>query len=404
MTNTSKLADNVLHFGRTLRRAGLPIGTGRVLTALQALEVAGLTKRDDFYWTLYSCFISRQDQIELFNQAFHAFWRDPQILEQVSALLQPQDLNNTDEQDEKQTLNRRIADAFSEGLPDNSSTIEKDTFDLDTSDTWSAEEVFKTLDFDQMSAEEIAQAKHAIRSLTLPFDLIRTRRNRRSSHGRNIDVHGSLRSSLRFGGDIIPLQWKKPIERPAPITAICDISGSMSQYSRMVLHFLHTLTLQRDRISSFVFGTHLTNITRHLQKKDVDESLRQVGSEVTDWGGGTNIGRCLHTFNRDWSRRVLRSDSTVLLVTDGLDREDVEVLSREAERLQKSCKRLIWLNPLLRFDGFAPKARGIRALLPHIDEFRAVHNIRAMEDLVESLSSTSFRLSPNLYLRQMQSL
>jgi uncharacterized protein with von Willebrand factor type A (vWA) domain len=200
-------------------------------------------------------------------------------------------------------------------------------------------------------------------------------------------MRATLRAQLRAGPGIIPLARKAPRVRPPPLVALCDISGSMARYSRMLLHFLHALATARDRVHSFVFGTRLTNISRQLKNRDVDLALDRVAATVEDWEGGTRIGACLHDFNRNWSRRVLGQGAVVLLITDGLDRQHDERLAKEAERLGKSCRRLIWLNPLLRYDGFEPKATGVRAILPHVDEFRATHNLESLEALATALSS-----------------
>ena len=189
-----------------------------------------------------------------------------------------------------------------------------------------------------------------------------------------------------FGGDALPLMRRQRRVRPPPLVVLCDVSGSMGQYSRMLLHFLHALTNDRDRVQVFLFGTRLTNVTRQLRFRDPDEALAKVAEAVQDWDGGTRIGPCLAAFNRDWARRVLAQGAVVLLITDGLDRAGAEGLTQEMERLHKSCRRLIWLNPLLRYEGYAPKSQGARAMLPQVDEFRSVHNLASLSELAEALS------------------
>ncbi|MBT5415443.1 MAG: VWA domain-containing protein, partial [Rhodospirillaceae bacterium] len=206
-----------------------------------------------------------------------------------------------------------------------------------------------------------------------------------------IDMRASLRASLRSGGAEIPLHRRRPRRRRPPLVILCDISGSMSRYSRMMIHFLHAVTNDRDRVHTFVFGTRLTSITRHLRLRDVDEALEKVGGSVQDWDGGTRIGHCLHEFNAVWSRRVLGQGAVVLLITDGLDRDAGEGLEGEIERLHKSCRRLIWLNPLLRYDEFQPKSLGMRAILPHVDDFRSIHNLESLEHLAAALGRTGPR-------------
>jgi uncharacterized protein with von Willebrand factor type A (vWA) domain len=238
-----------------------------------------------------------------------------------------------------------------------------------------------------MSAAELAEARQAIARLTLPHDLVRTRRFKADPRGRRIDQRAMMRSALRTGGDLILPKFRSPREIHPPLVVLADISGSMSQYSRIFLHFLHALTEKRRRVHTFVFGTRLTNISRQMRHRDPDEALADCSKAVKDWSGGTRIGDTLAEFNRLWSRRVLGQGATVLLITDGLERDDVAGLSAEMERLHKSCRRLVWLNPLLRFEGFEAKARGVRAMLPHVDEFRAVHTLNALSDLCASLSA-----------------
>jgi uncharacterized protein with von Willebrand factor type A (vWA) domain len=241
-----------------------------------------------------------------------------------------------------------------------------------------------------MSTEEIAQAKRMIARLNLPVKPIPSRRGMASSRGNRVDWRRTIRASMRQGGELYSVAKKTPRPRYPNLIVLCDISGSMSQYSRMVLHFLHAVANEKGqgwaKVHAFTFGTRLTNITRHLATRDVDAALKAAGAEAQDWEGGTRIGQCLRGFNRDWSRRVLGQGAVVLLITDGLDRDDASDLAREMERLHLSSRRLIWLNPLLRWDGFAPKATGIKAMLPHVDSFRAGHSIRSLEDLAKAIS------------------
>ncbi|MGH6918100.1 MAG: vWA domain-containing protein [Geminicoccaceae bacterium] len=240
-------------------------------------------------------------------------------------------------------------------------------------------------DFEQMSADEIARAKALIRGMRLPIRALPTRRFRPEPRGRRVDLRRTLRQSLRGGGAMIDLARKRRLRRHPPLVILCDISGSMERYSRMLLHFMHAVTNDRDRVHCFVFGTRLTNISRQLRQRDVDLALARVGEQVLDWSGGTRIGHCLHAFNRVWSRRVLAQGAVVLLITDGLDRDAGAGLEREIERLHKSCRRLIWLNPLLRYEGYAPIATGSRAIIKHVDDFRPVHNLESLAQLTEAL-------------------
>ncbi len=388
-----KLAHNITHFGRALRKAGLPIGPGRVIDAIRAVEAAGFSERVDFYWTLHACFVSRPEQRAVFEQVFRLFWRDPKYLDHMMSLLLPA-IQGVQEDRMAEAAEKRAAEALLDGvdrdLPERQDTPDEDAqVEIDASATMSHEERLKTLDFELMSVAEIAEAKRMLARLSLPVRPLITRRSSAAMTGR-IDLRRTLRASLRQGGEVTKLSFKAPRERWPNLVVLCDISGSMSQYSRLVLHFVHAVANRKGqgwaRVHAFTFGTRLTNITRHLGNRDVDASLRAAGAEAQDWSGGTRIGACLHEFNRDWSRRVLGQGAVVLLITDGLDRDDAGVLARATERLHLSCRRLIWLNPLLRWEGFAPRAMGIRAMLPHVDAFRAGHSIATLEALGHAIS------------------
>jgi hypothetical protein len=385
-----KLAQNITHFGRALRKAGLPIGPGRILDAIRAVEVAGFDRREDFYHTLHAIFVSRPEERPVFAQVFRLFWRDPRYLDHMMSLMLPQ-VHGVQEDRAAVAAEKRAAQALLDGQlpPPPQDDTPGDQIEIDASATMSGEERLKTLDFEQMSVEEIAAAKRMLARLSLPVPPLMTRRAQAAGLGR-IDPRRTLRDSLRQGGEIAALARKAPVTRWPNLVVLCDISGSMADYSRMVLHFVHAVANRKGqgwaRVHAFTFGTRLTNITRHLRARDVDAALRAAGQEAQDWSGGTRIGQCLHGFNRDWSRRVLGQGAVVLLITDGLDRDDAGLLAKEAERLHLSCRRLIWLNPLLRWTGFAPRATGIRALLPHVDSFRAGHSIASLEALAAALS------------------
>lgn len=389
-----RLAQNILHFARALRRAGLPVGPGRVVDAVRAVEAAGFTDRMDFYWTLHACFVSRPEQRVVFAQVFRLYWRDPRYLEHMMSMMLPA-IRGVQEEKLAQSAERRAAQALlGDQMPELPATEQEEEatkIEVDASFTISREERLKTLDFEQMSVEEIAEAKRMLARLELPVKPLPTRRGKPAAQGRRLDWRRTMRGAMRQGGEIRALAHLQPREKWPNLVVLCDISGSMSQYSRMVLHFLHAVANRRGagwaKVHAFTFGTRLTNITRHLATRDVDAALRAAGAEAQDWEGGTRIGKCLHAFNRDWSRRVMGQGAMVLLITDGLDRDDAVLLERELQRLHLSSRRLIWLNPLLRWDGFAPKAAGIRAMLPHVDSFRAGHNIASLEELATVISS-----------------
>jgi len=380
-----KLAENVMHFARVLRSAGLPVGPGKVLDALAALEIAGVERRDDFYWTLAAVFVDRREQFEIFDQAFHIFWRDPKLLERVMSLFLPQVHGRV--QDEQPEMSNRLAEALLPREKPGESPEAPQEIELDATFTVSDREVLQRADFESMTNEELAQAKKLIANLRLPIPEVRTRRLVSDARGRRVDLRATLRASLRTGADIIPLRRRSPESRHPPLVVLCDISGSMSRYSRMFLHFLHAITNDRDRVHTFVFGTRLTNITRHLRHRDVDVALAGVSAAVADWSGGTRIGSSVKEFNLRWSRRVLGQNAVLLLITDGLDRDLGKDLGPEMERLHKSCRKLIWLNPLLRYEGFEPRPLGVRVMLPHVDAFLPAHNIDSLIALGRALSA-----------------
>jgi uncharacterized protein len=382
-----KLALNIAHFARALRKAGVPVGTGRVIDAIRAVEAVGFGDKQDFYHTLQACFVSRPEHRAVFAQVFRLFWRDPQFLEHMMSLLMPV-MRGLNERPEPTPAERRAAEALVDSVPQ--APAEGEEVEFDATLTFSAAEKLREMDFEQMSTAELAAARRAIARLALPVRPIASRRTRIDCAGRLPDWRGTMRAALRSGGEVQALVLRARRTRWPNLVALCDISGSMSSYSRVLLHFLHAAANARGagwaQVHAFTFGTRLTNITRHLRQRDVDAALAAAGREALDWEGGTRIGACLHAFNRDWSRRVLSQGAVVLLITDGLDRDDPERLALEMERLQLSARRLIWLNPLLRWDGFTPRARGIRAILPHVDSFRSCHSLASLEELAVALS------------------
>jgi uncharacterized protein with von Willebrand factor type A (vWA) domain len=378
-----RLAENVMHFARLLRAAGLRVGPDRVIDCVQALEIAGADRREDWYWTMSAVLLSREEQRPIFDQAFRLFWRDPKLTEKMMQMLLPQTYGRTPKPDEQQS--QRLTDAlFGQKKPEEEREEQK--VELDAKLTFSSREVLQRMDFDTMSAAELAQAKKMMSELRLPLPMVRTRRQEAHRRGARVHLRATLRESLREGGDVISLVSARPIEVHPPLVVLCDISGSMNPYARMFLHFLHAITNDRDRVHTFVFGTRLTNVTRQLRHRDVDVAMARVAEAIKDWSGGTRIGVCLREFNWRWGRRVLGQNACVLLVSDGLDREAGEGLAEEMERMHKSCRTLIWLNPLLRYDRFEAKPAGVRAMLPHVDRFLPVHNLKSLVELAHALS------------------
>ena len=381
-----RIADNIVYFARALRKAGMRVGPASVVDAIDAVLAAGIGSRDDFYWTLHAVLVKRREDRAVFDEAFRLFWRSRELIEKMIAMFGPI-APGTRERERQRAAESRVAGAMFAGHEGRQTMREVPEIEIDARMTFSGNEVLRHKDFAQMTAAELAQARRAITELRLPADLVRTRRFAADPRGRRIDPRAMMRGALRTGGALILPKYRSVREMHPPIVVLADISGSMSQYTRIFLHFMHALAENRRHVHTFVFGTRLTNLTRQMRHRDPDEALADAARAVRDWSGGTRIGDALHEFNRLWSRRVLGQGAVVILISDGLERDDAAGLAEAMERLQKSCRRLIWLNPLLRFEGFEPRARGVRAMLPHVDEFRPVHTLEALSDLCASLSA-----------------
>ncbi len=375
------LAANVAHFVRLLRRAGFAVGPGDTLDAQRAVAAIDVLRKDQFYAALHATLVRHRADHELFDEAFRLFWRDPMGAESALALLLPQIRTPT-----QRTISRRLSEAWRPPPSEREPRVREEPPRVDTFLAYSPDEVLRTRDFDQMSAAELARARELVKRLDAHVRAIVTRRTRAANAGRHLDPARTVREALRRGGELGRLRWQRRLERPPTVVALCDVSGSMGRYSEMLLRFFHALVAHRGGGHVFVFATRLTNVTRTMRHRDVDRALAQVGAEVTDWASGTRLGQCLREFNLAWSRRVLSQGAVVLLVSDGLDRDDSSVLRIEAARLRRSCKRFLWLNPLLRYAGFEPRASGIQALLPNVDEHRAVHDLASLEDLAKALA------------------
>jgi uncharacterized protein with von Willebrand factor type A (vWA) domain len=375
---SSKLGENVVHFTRLLRGAGLPLGPASALDALAAAAAVDVLRRDELYWALHAALVRRPEDFDLYDQAFRLFWRDPFGMTGALAQLLPHV-----RVPRAQTVSRRVAEAWRP--PASAGKPLPERAELDATFTFSADELLRARDFEQMSADELARAKRIVARMVVALRPVRTRRFVADPHGPKIDLARTVRDSRRTFGDLAPLRFRSRRLQPPPLVVLCDISGSMGRYSEMLLHFLHALLAARSRVHAFLFATRLTNVTRTLRRRDVDEALARCGREVQDWAGGTRLRACLREFNRSWSRRVLGQGAVVLLVTDGLDRDEEPGLAAEADRLHRSCRKLIWLNPLLRWEGFQPRAQGVRALLPNVDEHRPVHNLESLEALGRAL-------------------
>ena len=380
----SRIAENILQFTRLLRAAGLAVGPEKAVRATEAVLAAGLDNPKTLYWALHAVLVNRRAEREIFDQAFVLFWRDPGYLEQMLSLMLPQTRPDQQPEQAESALSRRIAESLFKSRQDTAPKA-PDKLEFDAHETWSASELLRAKDFEQMSADELKAARRAIEHLRLPLEVIRTRRFEPSGRGPRLDLRRMLRETGAKGTDHLLPRYKRPRWRRPPVIVLCDISGSMDTYARVLLHFLYGLTNDRDRVHTFLFGTRLTNITRTLRCKDPDVAIARASKDVLDWSGGTRIGACLDEFNRRWARRVLGQNALVLLFTDGLDREGAHGLDTAARRLAANCRRLVWLNPLMRYDGYAPLAAGASALAAHVHERRSCHNLRTLEDLAASL-------------------
>jgi hypothetical protein len=383
-TEIGRFADNVVHFGRVLRRAGLKIGPGAIKDAIVSVDAIGVGSRDEFRTALFCNFVKRHEDKAVFDQAFDIFWRvrdfEGKLIQMLSRMTP-----DAGTKEKPKTAASRVSEALHAEQPLREE--ERDEIEIDARFSVSGREVLRKLDFAQMSAAELAEARRELGRIVLPMDKVAIRRFEAATRPGKVDPRATLRGAMRTGGELILPKWRRRREIHPPLVVIADISGSMSQYTRIFLHFMHVLTERRRRVHTFLFGTRLTNVTRAMRHRDPDEAIAICSETVKDWSGGTQIGETLKEFNRLWSRRVLTQGAVVLLITDGLERDDAELLGRETDRLHRSCRRLIWLNPLLRFEGFEAKARGVRAMLPHVDELRAVHNLEAIGDLAKALAA-----------------
>ncbi len=378
-----RIAENILLFTRLLRASGLPLGPERTVAATEAVLAAGIEDQTTLYWALHAVLVTRRADHDIFHQAFQLFWRDPDYVKQLLSVALP-NMRGLPTQ-----KNDAVARRLAEQLMASSSSRdapERDRIAFDASGTASDAELFQAKDFEQMSAEELRLARRVIGEMALTLAEIRTRRFTPAAQGERLDIRRMLRRMGAQGPDaLLPLYRASAWRRP-PLVVLCDISGSMDAYARIFLHFLYAVTNARDRVHSFLFGTRLTNITRLLRDRDPDAAIARVTKSVPDWSGGTRIGDTLAEFNRLWARRVLGQNAMVLLFTDGLDRAGGANVAPAARRLAASSRRLIWMNPLMRYDDYQPLAGGARELVKHVSEVRACHNLASLADLTRALS------------------
>ena len=406
------LQDHILAFSRLLRETGLPVGTGQVEDALQAVNLLGISTRDDFYHCLLPVFVNSKAQVDLFASAFSRYFPinnnltlaelignapdAPAAIDRSSQLLADESAAGLDDRLHEESRAESEADATAESSDewrDKSQDDSQLNHNPDVADErqvehvlqFSARERLHELDFATMSAEQKQLARQELARLRLPAEQVNNRRYRAGTTSGIIELRATLRASMRYP-DSIDLRFKRPQLRRSPLVILCDISGSMQSYSNMFLHFMHAVTGERDRVHAFVFATRLSNISRYLRRGKSDAGIQQAIGHVQDWSGGTRLGGCLQEFNRHWSRRTLTQGATVLLITDGLEREAPEQLRQAMERLSKSSRQLIWLNPLLRYADFQPKAQGMQAMLPWVDHLVPAHNIASLQALTQLLA------------------
>lgn len=387
MSNNNEPSGHLLHnlvlFNRLLRELGLDVNPGRVIDLVQALSLVQIGRRSDFFYTLQSLLVHNKEDLPLFEQAFDLFWRRP--VHELSLadlfrrepprpkdpIIKPPDLQENVAQKEKETPDQ-----------EDDEPIEV----IEVTQTYSTQEMLRQKDFDDLSAEELEEVRRMMAAMVWQLGERRTRRTQ-TGRGRNPDLRRLLRKNLRYGGELLDWPYRRPKYRPRPLIVIADISGSMERYSRLLLHFIYSLTAGLEqKVEAFVFSTRLTRITYPLRDKDIDRALHNVSGLIHDWAGGTRIGEAIKTFNYDWGRRVLGRGAVVLVISDGWDRGDPALLKKEMDRLHKSCHRLIWLNPLLGSAQYEPLTRGIVAALPHVDDFLPVHNLASLEDLATHLA------------------
>ncbi len=392
----------LIDFTRLLWELGFDIGPGRVVELAESLALINIASQDEFYTLLKVSLVSKHDQAILFDLAFAYFWRSPNanstphLEAQLEAAAQRRSLavpehrrQESDQRVYRSSLEPDMAQRhpYSRLNDARNPRRKEEDEDIERSETWSADEVLRHKDFEQFSYEELQEAREMIAKMHWRLGERRTRRLRPSRHGRQLDLRQTLRRSLRTDGEPIVLARRRPRLKPRPLVILCDISGSMSLYSRLLLHFVHTVSNGLQNVETFLFGTRLTRITRHLARRDVDDAIAHVTRSVQDWSGGTRIGDSLRTFNRQWSRRVLGRGAVVLIISDGWDRGDVKVLAEEMARLHRNSHRLIWLNPLLGHKDYQPVTAGMRAALPYIDAFLPANNLDSLLALGHALEA-----------------
>jgi hypothetical protein len=373
------LLDHLLAFGRLLRQFGVAVDSRQMLELLAALEHITIGRREDVFLTCRTVLVRRREDLPVFDEAWEFFWA-------AQRRGMPGGVALPDNRVQEVRIPRRLQRERQTGQADDDRPREEQE-EIEVQMSYSRSEQLRQKDFAHFTGDEMDQARELIAQLAYRIAQRRVRRWR-SGKGRQIDARRTLRQALRSGGEMLTLWHKTRRLKQRPLVVLCDISGSMDRYSRILLHFVHTMSLGLRDVETFVFGTRLTRITRMLEHKDIDEAVQAIGSAVQDWSGGTRIGDAIRDFNFKWGRRVLGRGAVVLLISDGWDRGDPTLLGQEIARLQRTSYRLIWLNPLLGMPGYQPLTRGLQAALPHVDDFLPVHNLRSLEQLGAKLAET----------------
>ncbi|MDE0140188.1 MAG: VWA domain-containing protein [Caldilineaceae bacterium] len=370
---------NMLLFARLLRGLSIPVTPTQILDLVEALTQIDLRVKAQARDASRAILVSRQEHLELFDEAFDLFWRAREKQE-LARINLGELLQQTPQGEIQYRLIRAERDR-----KDERDQVDQDPL-VEKIYTYSSAEALRSRDFATMTEYELQQVKLFMQQLQWTPAERRTRRRVPASRGDQVDLRRSLRQNVRYGGEPLVIARRERKTRRRPIIALADISGSMDRYSRVLLQFLYSITHAIDKVEAFVFSTRLTRITRHLKRRDIDQALDQTAHAVHDWAGGTRIGEAIRAFNFDWARRVCGQGAIVLVISDGWDRGDPEMLGQEMSRLQRSCHRLIWLNPLLGSPSYEPLTRGIQAALPHTDDFLPVHNLISLEQLAQVMA------------------
>ena len=392
---SAKLDKNIIFFARLLRASGISIGSDSILESIESIKLIEFTKKSTFFYALQTSLIKRPEDMKIFEQAFHLFWQNPKFQDRMRDLLLPQ-TQLTGNQEEKEELAKRIQETLAKPQNPKSEIDKQENLLIDASGTASETQIFKEKDFEMMSGEELKKASQSIKEILIKMPKKPFRRFEKNSLATKISVRSSLKEAKKNFGLVIPKFVKKK-DKSRSVVVLIDISGSMENYSRMMIHFVHNLMQHHKQVSAFLFGTKLTNITNQLKNKDIDVALKEVSKATNDWAGGTRIRDSIFLFNKTWVRRVSSSSSLIFLISDGLDRDHNTDLFNQMERLQKSCYKLIWLNPLLRFKDFLPKSISIKRILLNVDAFLPIHSVESIQNLTSSIAKNLGKKNGDIY-------